>query len=277
MRYAIYCANYGALGDARTLIDLACEAERAGWDGFFVYDHIVIDRRRATPSVDPWTVLAVVAERTRLTLGPLITPVARRRPWELAHQTIALNRLSEGRLVLGVGLGEPPDHEAFGEPTTLLQRGNRLDEGLDLLQALWSGESVTHEGAWRLDTAALAPGPLADRPIPIWVAGRYGSSRPLRRAARFDGFFPINARWDLDDLLSVAQLRETVAALRAQRGDLDCFDVINAGISVAGGGTEARQFADAGASWWLEILEPRRGHLHELRARVAAGPPNGSR
>jgi alkanesulfonate monooxygenase SsuD/methylene tetrahydromethanopterin reductase-like flavin-dependent oxidoreductase (luciferase family) len=262
------------MGEARTLIDLALAAEQAGWDGFFVYDHIVVRRGRSMPSVDPWTVLAVVAERTQLTFGALITPLARRQPWELAHQTIALDRLSGGRLVLGAGLGEPADHEAFGPERDARALGARLDEGLELVRRMWAGESVTHSGSWRLQDASLAPGPVRGGRIPVWVGGRYGSRAPIRRAARFEGFFPINATWDLGDLLRPAQVAELRSALQAERGELDGFELVNAGVSAGAIDSErVAEFAQAGATWWLEIIEPRRGALDELRARVAAGPP----
>lgn len=275
MRFGVYCANFGFFGEARPLIDMALLAEEFGWDGFFVYDHVIPFPGRAVGTVDPWTVLAVVAERTELVLGPMITPVARRRPWELAHQVIGVDRLSGGRLVLGVGLGGSFDFEAFGDTSSEIERGDRLDEGLFLLRELWSGEPVDHSGTWRLAGARLTPSPLGR--VPIWVAGRYGSRRPLRRAARFDGFFPINTKWDPADLLTPAQLAEMLAVIRRERGDLDGFEVVAAGYTdssspetVAG---RIAPYADVGATWWFETLEPRRGDLEELRERVRMGPP----
>ncbi|MBB4662007.1 LLM class flavin-dependent oxidoreductase [Conexibacter arvalis] len=275
MRCAVYCANHGRLGDPRTLVDLALLAEEAGWDGFFLYDHIVVVPGRAYPSVDPWSVLAVVADRTRLVLGPLVTPLARRRPWELAHQAIALDRLAEGRLVLGAGLGEPTDFVAFGDRADPRERARRLDEALELLAALWGGEPVDHDGSWTLDGVALRPGPVRGR-IPVWIAGRYPHRAPLRRAARWDGIFPINTRWELDDPLRPAQLEELLAVVRAERGGLDGFEVVTAGVTPAdrrAAAAIAAPYARAGATWWLEIVEGRRGTVEELRRRVAAGPP----
>ena len=275
MRFGVYCANFGFFGEARPLIDMAVLAEESGWDGFFVYDHLVPFPGRAVRSVDPWTVLAVVAERTELVLGPMITPVARRRPWELAHQVTGVDRLSGGRLVLGVGLGGSSDFDAFGDTSSEIERGDRLDEGLSLLRRLWSGEPVDHSGTWHLAGARLTPSPLGR--VPIWVAGRYGSRRPLRRAARFDGFFPINTRWDPADLLTPAQLTEMLAVIRRERGDLDGFEVVAAGYTdssspetVAG---RIAPYAEVGATWWFETLEPQRGDLDELRERVRIGPP----
>jgi alkanesulfonate monooxygenase SsuD/methylene tetrahydromethanopterin reductase-like flavin-dependent oxidoreductase (luciferase family) len=275
MRFGVYCANFGFLGEARPLIDLAVLAEEHGWDGFFVYDHLVPFPGRAVHSVDPWTVLAVVAERTQLVLGPMITPVARRRPWELAHQVTAVDRLSGGRLVLGVGLGGAFDFEAFGDTSSEIERGDRLDEGLSLLRRFWSGETVDHSGTWHLAGARLVPRPLG--PVPIWVAGRYGSRRPLRRAARFDGFFPINTKWDPADLLTPAQLAEMLALIRTERGDLDGFEIVAAGYTDSSSrktvASRIAPYADVGATWWFETLEPQRGDLGELRKRVCMGPP----
>src|SRR5206468_11699895 len=135
-----------------------------------------------------------------------------------------------GKLVLGVGLGAASDFEAFGDSSSAIERGDRLDESLALLREFWSGEPVDHSGAsWRIRGARLVPGPLGR--VPIWVAGRYGSRRPLRRAARFDGFFPINTKWDPADLLTPAQLAEMLALIRAERGGLDGFEVVAAGYS----------------------------------------------
>jgi alkanesulfonate monooxygenase SsuD/methylene tetrahydromethanopterin reductase-like flavin-dependent oxidoreductase (luciferase family) len=275
MQFGVYCANFGYLGEARPLIDLAVLAEECGWDGFFVYDHVIPFPGHAVSSVDPWTVLAVVAERTELTLGPMITPVARRRPWELAHQAAGVDRLSGGRLVLGVGLGGAFDFEAFGDTSTEIERGDRLDEGLSLLRRLWTGEEVHHTGAWRLAGARLTPTPAG--PVPIWVAARYGSRRPLRRAARFDGFFPINTTWDPANLLTPAQLAEMLAVIRAHRGDLDGFEVVAAGYTESSSRETAARliapYAEVGATWWFETLEPPRGDLDELRKRIRMGPP----
>lgn len=272
MRHAVYCANFGRLGDPRLLVDLAQRAEQAGWDGFFVYDHIVIVPGRAVPSADPWAVLAAVAARTRLVLGPMVTPLARRQPWEVAHQAVALDALSEGRLVLGVGLGEAMDADAFGAGGSPRERADRLDESLALLRRFWAGEEVTHEGTWRITGAALAPRPVRGD-IPIWVAGRYPNRRPAARAARHDGFFPVNRTWDLDALLQPGRLAELVAGLHPER---DPFDVATAGVTPSDGARAAEvvePYARAGATWWLEVIEPRRGDLDALRGRIEAGPP----
>jgi alkanesulfonate monooxygenase SsuD/methylene tetrahydromethanopterin reductase-like flavin-dependent oxidoreductase (luciferase family) len=271
VRFGIYCANFGFLAEPRILVDIAERAERAGWHGFFLYDHIVV----GAATVDPWTVLSAVAVRTRLTLGPMVAAVPRRQPWELAHQTIALDRLSEGRLVLGVGLGEGADHAAVGDHGSDRERGDRLDAALDVVTGLWSGEEVTSNRHWNLKSLALRPGPYSGR-IPIWVAGRHPVMRPMRRAARYDGAFPIDSVWDVRSPLRPDQLAAMVSVVRAERGTLADFDVVTAGVTPPDPDA-ARQavepFAALGTTWWLEILEPRRGTLDSLLERVEAGPP----
>jgi alkanesulfonate monooxygenase SsuD/methylene tetrahydromethanopterin reductase-like flavin-dependent oxidoreductase (luciferase family) len=272
VRHAVYCANFGRLGDPRLLVDLAERAEQAGWDGFFVYDHIVIAPGRAVPSADPWAVLAAVAARTRLVLGPMVTPLARRQPWEVAHQAVALDALSEGRLVLGAGLGESMDADAFGVGGTPRERADRLDESLGLLRRFWAGEEVTHDGTWRIAGATLAPRPVRGD-IPIWVAGRYPNRRPAERAARHDGFFPIDTTWDLGAPLPPHRLAELVGEIRPER---EPFDVVTAGVTPperARAATVVEPYERAGATWWLEIIEPRRGEVDALRGRIEAGPP----
>ena len=275
MKFAVYCANFGFLGDPKILIDLAIRADAAGWDGFFVYDHIMIVEGRAHRSADPWVVLSVVAAQTGLWFGPMVTPAARRLPWELAHQALTLDTLSGGRLTMGFGLGERPDYAAFGDQASDREHGERLDEAIGIVRALWAGERVTHRGHWVLRDAALAPRPV-NGTIPIWIAGRYGASRPLERAAGYDGMFPINRRWDLTDLLQPDHVREIAAQFERIRGTVSDFDLVTAGVSpddTDAAGAVVAPYIDAGATWWLEILEPRRASLVELRGRVTAGPP----
>ncbi|MFT4084726.1 MAG: LLM class flavin-dependent oxidoreductase, partial [Nocardioides sp.] len=172
--------------DPIELVDLAVLAEEAGFDGFFIWDHLVWSNDGlAGPSVvDPWAVLSAIAVRTtRLVLGPMITPVARRRPWVLARQTATLDLLAGGgRTVLGVGLGGPDgDFALFGEPVDPRRRGALLDEGLDVLAGLWTGEAFEHHGAHHdVGPVRFRPTPAGGR-VPVWVGGVLPARRPLRR------------------------------------------------------------------------------------------------
>jgi hypothetical protein len=195
MRYGAYVPNFGPYGDARILADLAYEAEEAGWDGFFLWDQVSKSTLTPTvdPMVDPWVALTAIALRTRtIRLGMLVTPLPRRRPWMVARETVSLDHLSAGRLIFGVGSGGGYfDFEALGEasgPTTLAAL---LEEGLEVLTGLWSGEPYRHEGTYyHIKEAQFLPCPVQSPRIPIWVAGIWPAKAPLRRAAGFDGVIP---------------------------------------------------------------------------------------
>src|SRR5579863_6868421 len=194
MRYAINLPAFGAFADVRALAGLASEAEEAGWDGFFIWDHI--QSEAGVPVADPWVALAAIALKTeRIRIGALVTPLPRRRPWKLARETATLDRLSGGRLVVGAGIGGDQwfrEFSTFGEPVEDRIHAAQLDEGFDVLAGLWSGERFSYEGQYYTARDALfLPTPVQSPRIPIWVAGIWPNKAPMRRAARWDGFFPI--------------------------------------------------------------------------------------
>ena len=230
-RRAIFIAPFEELSEPSVVAGLAARAEAAGWDGFFVWDHVAYSapvRRLA----DPWITLAAIAVATeRVTIGPLVTPLPRRRPHQLARETATLDRLSGGRLVLGVGLGSERtgefDPERFGEEGDPKARARLLDGGLDRLAAYWDGE--------------FEPRPLQQPRIPVWVAARWPNRRPLRRAARWDGLFPV-------DVPGPDELAELIADLHALRDDASKpYDVVVTNPP----GTDPRPWAEAGATWCL--------------------------
>ena len=286
MRYGLYVPNFGGFAEASLLGELAHEAEEVGWDGFFVWDHVAPHGR--TPAVDPWVALSAMALRTRrLRIGTMVTPLPRRRPWKLARETVSLDHLSQGRLVLGVGLGSgrASEWDAFGEATEPRVRASMLDEALQVLVGLWSGEPFSFEGRhYRVDESQFVPTPLQSPRIPIWVAGYWPHRAPLRRAARWDGCFPLFLPHGAPD--DVELLAEAVSVLRAERTSDAPFDV----VKNAGPGTpedrSARaelvaRYAEAGATWWVDTLVPEAfdgdwgagwpGDL--MRARIREGPP----
>ena len=185
-RRGLFVAPFDALADPRIVGDLAAEAEAAGWDGFFVWDHLLYGDRVAAIA-DPWTCCAAIAMRTeRLVFGPMVTPLPRRRPQVLARQAASLAVLSGGRFVLGLGLGDDwvGEFSAFGDEADPKVRGRMLDEGLAVLTGLLSGETVDHEGEHHAARdVRFLPAPR----VPVWLAGRYGNRAPLRRAASYDG------------------------------------------------------------------------------------------
>ncbi len=275
MRSAIWLPNFGDYGDVRLLAELAREAEESGWDGFFLWDHVFRTRtlQPGMPVVDPWVALAAIAISTsRMRVGTMVTPVPRRRPWKLAREVVSLDHLSGGRAVLGVGIGAPPEFEfqPFGEPTDARTRAEKLDEGLELVRALWAGETVTHRGKhYSLEGVVFAPGPVQSPRVPIWVAATAPTHGPLRRAARWDGIFPLyrGVAPSPDDL------RDTLRRIEEERGDLQGFDVAVSGATEPGSQDLVAEYRETGATWWLERIHHDRGSLEEMRARIGKGPP----
>jgi alkanesulfonate monooxygenase SsuD/methylene tetrahydromethanopterin reductase-like flavin-dependent oxidoreductase (luciferase family) len=246
----IFLPPFDELVDPRTLVELAEVAEERGWDGFFLWDHIAY-RAPVRAVADPWVALAAIACATeKLRLGPMVTPLSRRRVQKVARETVTLDRLSDGRLTFGVGLGSPDNNELepFGEEVDARKRAALLDEGLKRLTEFWGGE--------------FEPAPVQQPRIPVWVAARWPNRRPVRRAARWDGLFVI----DLPGPDAVEELAREVGDLRA--GNDEPFELV-VEIPI---GADAAPWEAAGATWILTdsgSLQPR---LAEVRDAIEAGP-----
>ena len=291
MRFAVSMPNFGTGLDAAAVGDAAAAAEAAGWDAFYLWDHTLAFVPGPVDLVDPWIALAVAATRTtRIRLGTSVTPLPRRRPVDLARQVVTLDRLSGGRVTLGVGIGSMPfEWQYSGEEPDMAVRGDMLDEGLDVVTRLWSGRPVRHEGThYRLagpdGWAALHHPPPVQQPrVPIWVAGTWlgdghGGGRPVRRAARWDGVVPmrLDGRWEPADTAGV------VRVVVRHRGSVEGFDVAIPGESAPDRPEPTLDaHADAGATWWVEAVHPWRFGYADggpwpgaaMADRIAAGPP----
>jgi alkanesulfonate monooxygenase SsuD/methylene tetrahydromethanopterin reductase-like flavin-dependent oxidoreductase (luciferase family) len=248
VKHGIDVPPFGELADPRILAELAAAAEERGWDGFFVWDHIV-HRSPARGVADPWVALAAVACATsRLRIGPLVTPLSRRRVQKLARETVTLDVLSSGRLTLGVGLGSARngEFEPFGEVTDPRERARLLDEGLGDLARYWAGE--------------FEPVPVQRPRIPVWVAAEWPHRRPVQRALRWDGLFPTG-------LPGPEALAELVGEVRQARPGGEPFDVA---VDIQPG-EDVEPWARAGATWTVTDfgLQPSQA---EVRAVIDAGP-----
>lgn len=276
MRFGVHLPNFGPVGDPQTLASLAAQAEAAGWDGFFLWDHILGDPQWREPMVDPWIALAAVATATRrIRLGALVTAVPRRRPWHLARETTTLDHLSGGRLVVGVGLGFPAsaEFEHFGEDGDVRHRARLLDEGLAVLSGLWSGEPFAFDGVeYQIRETVFVPTPIQRPRPPVWVAAHWPNRAPLRRAARWDGVFPEHTD---GNRLSPSELAELLDYVGQHRETASPFDAVIGGRSADLGATELAAYAAAGLTWWLESIRPN-DLLSDVRERIAAGPPRAA-
>lgn len=248
-RRGLFLAPFDELADPRVLIDLAVAAEARGWDGVFLWDHIV-HRPPVRAVADPWVALSAIAARTeRLRLGPMVTPLSRRRVQKVARETVTLDHLSRGRLTFGVGLGSnnPAELEPYGEVTDPRERARLLDEGLSRLAGFWAG--------------GLEPAPVQQPRIPVWVAGRWPNRRPVARAIAWDGLFPI----ELPGPEALAELGDEIAAQRP--ADAGPFDLV---VEIEPG-EDAGPWAQAGATWVLTGFG-RQPRSAEVSSAIDAGP-----
>jgi alkanesulfonate monooxygenase SsuD/methylene tetrahydromethanopterin reductase-like flavin-dependent oxidoreductase (luciferase family) len=289
--------------DPMELAQLGIGAERAGFDGFFLWDHIVFSNTgEGPPIVDPWLVLAVVAASTsRIRLGTMITPLPRRRPWQLAKETTTLDRLSNGRLILGVGIGSPAygDFGIFHEPAGQRVRAELLDEGLDVLAGLWGGERFSYQGRhFTLDPVRFAPTPVQRPRIRVWVGGVLPAARPIARAARWDGMVPIRFAGGSLVRPSAADVADVGAKIAAARGsagggagsaaeggagsaaegaaggpapDYDLVVWAEVAAVPAGVPEIALPYQASGATWWIETAKPEPRWWEGVQERVASG------
>lgn len=255
-------------------VELARVAEAAGWDGVFTWDGIHVGDEIEV--YDPFALMAAFAVVTeRVTLGAIIQPLSRRKPWEVARQTTTVDRLSGGRLVLPVGLGALDDRGfgAVGEATERRERAERLDESLEILRGLWSGEAYGHQGIhYRFEPMAFRPSPV-NRRVPVWVVGAWPHVRSMDRVVRHDGVLPYVAGGEVTPG-TIAEIRRWVA----DRRSLDGFDIVAEGKTPADDRNAAletvRAWRDAGATWWIES-DWSTFDLAPQRRRIEAGPPKG--
>ncbi|MFL4901957.1 LLM class flavin-dependent oxidoreductase [Streptomyces sp. MMS24-I2-30] len=286
MRFSVNIPNFGDFADPRTVAKVAAAAEESGWDGLFVWDHVLHRKHAGRPFGDPWMLLTAAALATsRIRLGTLVTPVARRRPEQLARQVATLDAVSGGRVTFGAGLGGPIEDEyaSFGDTTDPKVLAERLDEGLDLLRRYWSGDPVSHDGRhYRVRDVTLPPATVQRPQPPVWVAGFWPNRPPMRRAARWDGVVPLFTDARHGHVPPVDQVRDLVAYVRTQREDEPGapFEIVLGGATPGGDTAKARALigplAEAGATWWDERQIQTSDSLDRLTPvlrRIEQGPP----
>lgn len=282
--------NYGFIiprGDVQTIPELAEQVEAAGWDAVFIPDCISIEAEQypATEWFDPWVLLAVIAVRTRrVRFGTMLTPLSRRRPWKVARETVTLDHLSNGRLILPVGLGAAGDDAGFykvGEAMDRKTRARLLDESLDIITGLWSGQQLYYEGEhYHVQGMTLLPPPVQSPRIPIWVVGAWPRTKSMRRALRYDGLLPNKLDEDGKPAeITPADIRAMKTYSEEHRASTTSYDIVWEGRTPGEDREKAaaivRQWEQAGATWWLEAMWESDVTMDDVRERIEQGPPRG--
>ncbi len=271
-------------GDILTIVQLASEAEVAGWDGVFVPDCICIDPALApdAPGFDPWVLMGAIAMRTeRVRLGAIITPLSRRRPWKVAREATTLDHLSKGRLVLPVGLGALDDlgFGGVGEAIDRKARAELLDESLDIITGLWTGLPFSYSGKhYNVKNLTFQPIPVQSPRIPVWVVAAWPRAKSMARALKYDGLLPNVLRDDGSPAPvtpnDIKAMREYVAQHRTTQS---LFDIISEGKTPGanrqGAADIVGPFAGAGATWWMEAIWDAPVGSNIVRERINQGPP----
>jgi alkanesulfonate monooxygenase SsuD/methylene tetrahydromethanopterin reductase-like flavin-dependent oxidoreductase (luciferase family) len=278
VKYGIYTPNFGKSSHPETLAMLASEAETAGWDGFFLWDHL-IERKQRIPITDSFIALSAIAQQThRIRIGTTVTPLPKLKPWIVARQTVALDQLSNGRMTLGVGLGleETCAYARLNENADNKVLAKKLDESLDIITGLWTGKPFSYRGKhFKVGTVTFLPKPVQQPRIPIWVGGSWPRKGPFKRAARWDGVLPLKLGPTIHP--APEDLRAIVSYVQKHRAAKGSFDV-----AIIGWGTgkdrkkDTRKippYIDAGMNWWLESLYTYQDSVAQMRNRIRMGPP----
>ena len=269
MHYGIEVVPFGDFSDPCQIVRLAQAAEASGWEGLWIWDHVLIPYGVA----DPWVTLSAVAASTRsIKLCAGVSPLPRYRPHLLARTLAGLDLLSQGRLIFATGLGITPDFAPFGEARDDKTRAAMLDEGLELLAGYLSGEQTTHHGKYySAEAIRLLPTPLQKPHIPVWIGG--GSKAALRRAARWNGWIMGTVDEKSQVTRPPEKIADNVAYFLQHRTEAAPFDIAVDGVTPARAGGLVREYQQAGATWWFEIIHQLRGTPQELMQRIQAGPP----
>ena len=283
VKQAIYVPNFGDWGNVDLLVELASKAEETGFDGLFLWDHINITGEDGLDTVDPSVALAVVAKETsRIKLGPVVTPLARRRPWKLARELVTLDRLSDGRLVFGAGLGEPAELEfaAFREDSDGKIRARKLDEGLTILDGLVQGKVTSFSGEYyNIQDVRFKPKSVQEPRFPIWIAATLPYLAGVKRSLSWDGIFPVvkpleNPRIWANWFPTLSDFENMVKRVRANLNRKGEFDFVASGMMGDRNckGVSFDEYVNVGATWWFHWVDETPGTFRKTMEKVTRGP-----
>ena len=274
MKFGIYAPNFGdAFGNPKRVTELAIEAEKAGWDGFFLWDHI-FNTEGFPDTVDPFIALTSVAENTEeIHIGTTVTPLTRRRPWKLARETVTLDIISEGRLILGVGLGGSSEFGLMNEETNPRKMAEMANEHLEILCGLWSGEDFSYSGEYyKIDEVKFRPRPVQKPRIKLWGAGTWPKKGPFKRAAKLDGVVPLSEHYTSP--LTPDDYRKMIEYME-KHGLGYPYDVVEISFDATKSSDKEKailDFQDAGVNWWLELVSDWNGSYETIKGIIMQGP-----
>lgn len=274
MKYGIYAPNFGeTFGKPKLITELAIEAERAGWDGFFLWDHI-FNPEGFPDTVDPFIALTSVAENTeKIHIGTTVTPLTRRRPWKLARETVTLDIISEGRFILGVGLGNSSELGSMNEETNPRKMAEMVNEQLEILYGLWSGEEFNYDGTYyKIDKVKFLPRPVQKPRIKIWGAGTWPKKGPFKRAVKLDGVVPLSV--DYRNPLTPNNYRNMIEYME-KHGLRYPYDIVEISFNATKNDDKKRtiqDFQEVGVNWWLELVSDWDGSYETIKDIIMQGP-----
>jgi alkanesulfonate monooxygenase SsuD/methylene tetrahydromethanopterin reductase-like flavin-dependent oxidoreductase (luciferase family) len=271
MKFGLDIPIKNEFSNPHTLIETAIEAENAGWDGLFLWDTYYDTNTNLNSILDPWIAISAIAAKTEnIKLGLLVTPLARRRPWKVAKEMVTLDHLSKGRMIFGVGLGfGEKDFIPFGESFNVFERAEKLDESLEIITKLWSGEEFSYEGKhFNLKNVQFLPSPFQKPRIPIWTGGLWPNKKPMRRASKYDGVYLGTAS---GEKMNTKILKEAGDYILKHRNNKSDFDIAVYGITPMDRDESHKiveEFKSNGATWWVEGNERS---YKEYREKIRIG------
>ena len=272
IKYGVYIANFSIFDSPNDYVELAVEAENHSWDGFFMWDHTIGSRGK--PAAEPYTTLSAIAVKTeRIFLGTTVTGLPRHKPWTLARQITTIDHLSKGRFILGVGLGAPEEYEMFHEPSDPIILKEKVEESLEIIIGLLRNKRFSFSGKhYQVNEVNFQPKPL-QHPIPIWIGGEWPHKGPMKRAAQYQGVFPIHA--GSDDILTPTDIVNILTYIKKYRPSLENFDVVMLMFTTGDKVKDAwiKNYIEVGVTWLVEVIYPGRGSKEEIFQRIRLGPP----
>jgi len=264
-------------GSARLAVNLIQQAEDNGWDGCFLGDAVWTE--------DPMIRLAAAATVTKkIRLGTMVIPVPLRRPWKIASESVALDRLSDGRLILGLGTGAVwmgwqgfPD-----EITDTRARAEMLSETVDILTKLYQRKPFDYKGQHYslkltlVDEVHYPPKPVQQPRIPIWVPGIWPRRKSMRRVLACDGLLPLKMNENREfEQVTPGDLGEIKAFIEANRTLTTPFDYVVEGklsaLDIGQRREMTAEWSEAGATWFIESMWE--ADEETVAAYIQQGPP----